>query len=87
MQGGPKRVLIVKKPIAAAGTMLLEMADWLLKQGVQVCCIQLQGAATAMHLLYVAGITYFTSSYCVECVGLPLARPATSNTEWCVAVA
>jgi hypothetical protein len=35
-QGGPKRVLIVKKPVPAAAAQLEEMANWLQQQGLQV---------------------------------------------------
>ncbi|WIA28762.1 hypothetical protein OEZ86_011295 [Tetradesmus obliquus] len=35
-QGGPRRVLIVKKPVPAAGAQLEEMATWLQQQGLQV---------------------------------------------------
>lgn len=36
LQGGPRRVLIVKKPVPAAGAQLEEMATWLQQQGLQV---------------------------------------------------
>jgi hypothetical protein len=35
-QGGPRRVLIVKKPVPAAAAQLEEMATWLQQQGLQV---------------------------------------------------
>jgi len=36
MQGGPQRVLIVKKPVPAASALLKEMASWLEQRGLQV---------------------------------------------------
>lgn len=36
LQAGPRRVLIVKKPVPAAAAQLEEMANWLEQQGLQV---------------------------------------------------
>lgn len=35
-QAGPRKVLIVKKPVAAAASTLKDMAAWLQKRGLQV---------------------------------------------------
>lgn len=36
MQAGPRKVLIVKKPVPAAAKTLADMANWLQRRGLQV---------------------------------------------------
>lgn len=40
LQRGPRKVLIVKKPVPAAAITLREMASWLQKRGLQVTVAQ-----------------------------------------------